>query len=84
MTLTISLPLETESRLRERALAAGLEPADYAQALLTRELDVPLNRADAAEPIARAVDDVGANDEEFTSAVVESLAAVRRDRRRPR
>ncbi len=84
MTLTISLPHEAESRLRDRALAAGLEPADYAMALLTRELEVPLKLIDAAEPIAHAVDAAGATEEQFTVAVVESLSTVRRDRRRQR
>ena len=38
MTLTIDLPPELESRLREEAAKQGLEAADYALQLIQRQL----------------------------------------------
>ena len=83
MALPISLPIDAESRLRERARAAGQDVTQYVEQLITRELVAPLSLAEAAEPLARAVDAAGVCDDEFTSAVVEARDAVRRDRRKP-
>jgi hypothetical protein len=83
MTLTISLPRDAESRLRERARAAGQEVTQYVEQLITKELVAPLSLAEAAEPLARAVDAAGVSDDEFTSLLVEARNAVRRDRRKP-
>jgi hypothetical protein len=43
----------------------------------------PLSLAEAAEPLARAVDAAGVSDDEFTSILVQARDAVRRDRRKP-
>jgi hypothetical protein len=83
MALTISLPSDAESRLRERARAAGQDVTQYVEQLITKELVAPLSLAEAAEPLARAVDAAGVSDDEFTSALVEARDAVRRDRRKP-
>ena len=82
MTLMISLPPDAETKLRERAHAAGKDVVEYVQQLLVNELVAPLSLAEAAEPLAKAVDAAGVSDEEFTSVVVEALDAVRRDRHR--
>jgi len=81
MTLMISLPADAEIRLRERARAAGKDVNEYAEQLLVNELVAPLTLAEAAEPLARAVDASGVSDEEFRSLIVEARDAVRRDRR---
>ncbi|HET6247538.1 MAG TPA: hypothetical protein VFE47_07575 [Tepidisphaeraceae bacterium] len=83
MALTISLPTEAESRLRERARAAGQEVTHYVEQLITKELVAPLSLAEASEPLARAVDAAGVTDDEFTSALIEARDAVRRDRHKP-
>ena len=83
MALTISLPGDAESRLRERARAAGQDVTQYVEQLITRELVAPLSLAEAAEPLARAVEAAGVTDDEFTSALIEARDAVRRDRRKP-
>jgi hypothetical protein len=83
MALTISLPGDAESRLRERARAAGQDVTQYVEQLITKELVAPLSLAEAAEPLARAVDAAGVTDDEFTSLLVEARDAVRRDRRKP-
>lgn len=82
MTLTISLPADAEARLKERARAAGQDVAGYVEQLVARELVAPLTLAEAAEPLARAVDAAGASDDEFTAALVDARDAARRDRRR--
>ena len=81
MTLTISLPGDAESRLRERARAAGQDLSHYVEAILTKELVAPLSLAEAAEPMARAVDAANVSDDEFTSVVIAAQDAVRRDRK---
>lgn len=83
MTLTISLPSDAESRLKERARAAGQDVVQYVEWLIKQELLAPLSLVEAAEPLAKAVDAAGVDDEEFTSVLVEARDAVRRDRRRP-
>ena len=83
MALTISLPNDAESRLRERARAAGQDVTQYVEQLITKDLVAPLSLAEAAEPLARAVDAAGVTDDEFTSLLVEARDAVRRDRRKP-
>lgn len=83
MALTISLPNDAESRLRERARAAGQDVTQYVEQLITKELVAPLSLAEAAEPLARAVDAAGVTEDEFTSLLVDARDAVRRDRRKP-
>jgi hypothetical protein len=83
MALTISLPDDAESRLRERARAAGQDVTQYVEQLITKELVAPLSLAEAAEPLARAVDAAGVTDDAFTSILVDARDAVRRDRHKP-
>lgn len=83
MTLTISLPDDAETKLRERAAAVGQDVTQYVERLVANELVAPLSLAEAAEPLARAVDAASVTDDEFTSLLVEARDAVRRDRRRP-
>ncbi len=82
MTLTISLPGDSETRLKERAKAAGQDVTQYVEQLINRELSAPLSLVEASEPFARAVDAVGVTDDEFTAALTEARDAVRRERRK--
>ena len=82
MMLMISLPADAETRLRERARAAGKDVSEYVQQLLVNELVAPLTLAEAAEPLAKAVDAAGVSDDEFTSIIVEARDAARGDRHR--
>ena len=68
-------------KLRQRANAAGEDLAHYVERLVTRELAAPLSLAEAAEPLARAVDAAGATEDEFTQALIDAREAARRDRR---
>src|SRR5580658_9758385 len=77
MTLTISLPSDAETLLTERARGAGQDVEQYVEQLIARELAAPLSLADAAEPLARAVDAAGVTDDEFTSILVEARDGVR-------
>jgi hypothetical protein len=83
MVLSLSISFETEAKLKARAEAAGQDVAQYVEQILTKELAAPLSIAEAAEPLARAVDASGVSDEEFTSILVDASNAVRRDRRKP-
>jgi hypothetical protein len=84
MTMTISLPVDAEAKLKERARAAGQDVSLYVEQLLTKELVAPLSLGEAAEPLARAVDAAEVTDEQYTNAIVDALDAVRRDRRKSR
>ena len=81
MPLTISLPSDTEARLRQRAEAAGQDVSKYAEQLIIKELDVPLSLAEASEPLAAAVDAAGVSDDEFRSVLDEARDAARKARR---
>jgi hypothetical protein len=78
----ISLPPEAETKLKERAHAAGKEVTEYVQQLLVNELAAPLSLAEAAEPLAKAVEASGVSDDEFTSLIVQARDAARRERHR--
>jgi hypothetical protein len=80
MTVTISLPSDAEARLRARAEAAGQDVTQYVEQLIARELVAPLSLAEAAEPLAKAVEAANISDDEFTSLLVEARDAVRRER----
>ena len=82
LALTISLPIEAEARLRERARAAGKEVVPYVEELLSKELASPLMLAEAAEPFARAVDAAGVSDDEFVTVLEQARDAARRERHR--
>jgi len=45
MTLTISLPAEAESKLKERAKAAGQDVAQFVEHLLAREINAFASKA---------------------------------------
>jgi hypothetical protein len=82
MSLTISLPSDTEAMLKQRAAAEGKDVAEYVEQLIARELLAPLTLAEAAEPIARAVEAAGVSDDQFLSSLNEARDAARRDRQR--
>lgn len=83
MTLSISLPPDAEARLRERARASGQDVDEYVRQLIARELDAPLSLAEAAEPVARAVEAAGVGDDELAAALIQARDDARRERRRP-
>jgi hypothetical protein len=82
MTMTISLPVDAEAKLIERARAAGDDVTHYVEQLLTKELVAPVSLAEAAEPLAKAVDAAEVTDQQYTDAIVDALDAVRHDRRK--
>jgi hypothetical protein len=84
MSLIISLPSGAEEKLRERADAAGQDVAKYAESLIIKELEAPLSLAEAAEPLAAAVDATGVSDDEFLSVIQEARDAARKARRQNR
>ena len=81
MTLHISLPPETEAKLRQRADAAGRDVAGYVEELIERDLTKPRSLLEAAEPFARAVEAAGVGDEELKQILTEARDEVREARR---
>jgi ADP-heptose:LPS heptosyltransferase len=80
MTLIISLPSDAEEKLQERAQAAGKDVKQYVEQLIVKELVAPLSLAEAAEPLARAVEAAGVPDDEFTAILNNARDAARRER----
>lgn len=80
MALTISLPDEAERLLRDRAKAVDQPVEVFVEHMIVRALAEP-SIGEAAEPIARAVEAMGATDDEFNAAVLAARDAVRRERR---
>lgn len=72
MAVSISLPAETEAKLRQRAAAAGKDVAEFVGQLITKEVDAPLSIAAEAEPFARAVDASDVTDDEFTALILQA------------
>lgn len=62
MTVTVSLAPDEEQKLARLAAASGVNPSEYVQQLIKKELDAPLSLLEAAEPFARAVDSSGIGD----------------------
>ncbi|HET6246476.1 MAG TPA: hypothetical protein VFE47_02170 [Tepidisphaeraceae bacterium] len=84
MPLTISLPSSAEEKLRKRADAAGQDVTKYAELLIIKQLDAPQSLAEAAEPLAAAVDASGISDNEFLSVVQDARDAARKARHQNR
>jgi hypothetical protein len=81
MTVSLTLPPDTEAKLRQRVAAAGQEVAAYLAGLVAREIDAPLSLAEAAEPFARAVDAAGVDDDELASLITQARDETRAARR---
>lgn len=69
MTVTISLRPEEQKKLSQRAAAAGKDLSEYVHQLVRRDIESPPSIAQAAEPIARAVQASGISDEEFDALI---------------
>jgi hypothetical protein len=79
MTLSISLSEHAEARLRERAAAAGRDPAAYAAELVERAVSGPdLERV--LEPLRAEFAASGASDEELVRQITEARRAHRDQR----
>ena len=79
-TLSISLLPETEARLRERAAAAGKDPATFVREAVEEMLRTPQTFADGLAPVHRQFAASGMSDTELDTLLQSSLDAARRDR----
>lgn len=76
-TLSISLPPETEARLRERAAAAGKDPATFAREAVEAMLRAPQTFAEVLAPVHQQFADCGLTDTELDTLLQSSLDTAR-------
>ncbi len=76
MTLEISLTPEAESRLRERAAAAGKQPAELARAIVERDVRRP-TLEEISGPIYQEFLKSGMTDEQLGDLLEDAKHAMR-------
>ncbi len=71
MTLMISLPPDDETKLSQRAAAAGKDVTEYVQQLIRRDLAGPAgqNIDEVLAPLRKAFAESGVSDEELLSDI---------------
>jgi len=79
MTLTIELPAQDETRLAEKARAAGIDVPTYVERVLRAEASRrPIE--ETLKPIHDAFDASGMTEEELGDLLVKAKKEMRRDR----
>jgi hypothetical protein len=81
MTLTISLPAETETKLLERARVAGLDLPSYAAQILEHSIRSPRTLEEISGPVYQRFLDSGVSDEELGEELEQAKHEMRRARR---
>lgn len=81
MTIQIPLSAETESKLREKAAAAGEDIAAYVAGVLERSVSQPLPIEEISGPIAEQFRRSGMTEDELTRFLEDTKHEVRRQRR---
>jgi hypothetical protein len=81
MTLTISLPPETETKLQERARAAGLDLPSYAAQIIECSLRAPRTLEEISGPVYQRFLDSGVSDEQLGEELEQAKHEMRRARR---
>lgn len=81
MTLQIDLPPELETKLRQRAAAAGKDVQSFARDAVEKELLRPETFAEILAPVHKAVKESGMSDEEVDALLEKALADSRRERK---
>jgi hypothetical protein len=79
MTLEISLSAEAESRLLERAAAAGKDPADFVRALLERDMRRP-TLEEISGPVYQEFLNSGLTDDQLAELLEETKHAMRAEK----
>ncbi len=80
MTLEISLTPEAETRLCERAAAAGKQPAELARAIVERDVRRP-TLEEISGPIYQEFLKSGMTDDHLGDMLEEAIHAMRADKR---
>jgi hypothetical protein len=81
MTLTVSLPEETESRLRAKAVAAGMDLATFAARELERAVATPRSLAELSGPAYQDFLQSGMSDDELGDLLETEKHAMRAEKR---
>jgi hypothetical protein len=81
MLLSIPISPETETRLRTRANAAGVDVAAYASSLLEQTTKSPLSLEEISGPVAEDFAASGMTDDEFGDLLEEVKHEMRAERR---
>ena len=81
MSLTISLPPDAESKLQERARAAGLDAPTYAAQLLQHSLRPPRTLQDISGPVYQRFLESGTTDEQLGDELEQAKHEMREERR---
>ena len=82
MTLTISLPPESETKLQERARAVGLDVPSYAAQIIQHSLRSPRSLEEIGGPVYQRFLDSGVSDEQLGEELEQAKHEMRRARRR--
>lgn len=81
MNITITVPLEAEQRLDDRARAAGVDVPTYARRLLLTVLGKAESLEEISGPLQQKFVDSEITDDEFGDMLEEAKHAMRRERR---
>jgi hypothetical protein len=81
MSITIPLSLETETRLKQRAAAAGKEVGEFASELLQHFAGVPTPLEQLSGPIYQRFVESGMTDEELGEELERAKHEMRAERR---
>jgi hypothetical protein len=81
MTLTISLPPESEAKLKQRAAAAGQELSDYVSQLLQHFTGPPTSLLELSGPIYQRFLESGMTDDELSEELERAKHEMRAERR---
>jgi len=76
MTVTITIPLELEDKIAERAAAKGVTLEEYAQEVLERDAEMPTLR-ELFAPVRDQIKAAGVTDEELSAQIEEAVSEVR-------
>ncbi len=79
-TLTLELPLETQTKLEERATKSGQDLQRYVLSLIHRDLDTPTLR-ELFAPVREQIQASGVTDEALEKEIASALSEVRKARR---
>jgi len=81
MTLNVRLSAPTEARLKKRAAAAGKDPAEYARALIEREMFAEQSFDEILRPAREGFRKRGTTPKQLDDAVMRARKAFHRRKR---
>ena len=81
MTLIISVPPESEARLKQRAAASGQDVSTFVSQLVRQLFDVPRSLEELSGPIQERFAASGMSEEELGEELERAKHAARADRR---